>query len=174
MSTHGLTDAEHRELRESLGAYLLGALDAAEEADVVAHLRTCAYCPAELLELGEVPPALAVLGPEDIPPVIVRRSAADPRTRVRGEVLLLPAAWGTRVELHVTGLPPVHRCRLVGWFRGGEHDIAASWLSPRDPAEPTAVTGALPVAPADVTHLQVVIAGQTFLSVPVRTDPQLP
>jgi len=48
----------HRELRESLGAYVLGHLDPAEQDAVASHLATCADCRAELAELTPVADAL--------------------------------------------------------------------------------------------------------------------
>lgn len=44
----------HRELRESLGVYLLGDLDADARAGLEAHLSTCSTCPGDLLELEPV------------------------------------------------------------------------------------------------------------------------
>ncbi|WP_432869567.1 anti-sigma factor family protein [Microbispora rosea] len=62
------------EVRISLGAYVLGALDAEETAEVEAHLDTCAACRAELAELSGLPPLLARVSAEDI-----ERAAAPPR-----------------------------------------------------------------------------------------------
>ena len=42
-----MNEAEHRELREMLGALVLGGLSADEAARVRAHLETCADCRAE-------------------------------------------------------------------------------------------------------------------------------
>lgn len=54
-----MTEDAHRALRESLGAYVLGHLDQAEEDAVRAHLSTCDECRAELAELQPVANALA-------------------------------------------------------------------------------------------------------------------
>lgn len=50
----------HQELREFLGAYVLGHLDAAEADAVRAHLASCDQCRAEVAELTPVATALAV------------------------------------------------------------------------------------------------------------------
>ncbi|GIH65438.1 anti-sigma factor family protein [Microbispora siamensis] len=67
------------EVRISLGAYVLGALDAEETAEVEAHLETCAACRAELTELSGLPPLLARVSAEDI-----ERAAAPPRAVLDG------------------------------------------------------------------------------------------
>ncbi len=54
-----MTEDAHRALRESLGAYVLGHLDQADEDAVRAHLSTCDQCRAELAELQPVANALA-------------------------------------------------------------------------------------------------------------------
>jgi hypothetical protein len=51
--------------RRDLGAYLLGALEPAEEASFAEHLRRCGRCHAELLDLGGVVADLAVLARDD-------------------------------------------------------------------------------------------------------------
>lgn len=49
------------ELRESLGAYVLGALEPAEVAEVEAHLASCARCREELAELSPLPSLLSLV-----------------------------------------------------------------------------------------------------------------
>ncbi|MEV7805142.1 zf-HC2 domain-containing protein [Microbispora sp. NPDC088329] len=69
------------EVRISLGAHVLGALDAVETAEVEAHLETCAACRKELDELSGLPPLLALVSAEDI-----ERAAAPPRAVLDGVV----------------------------------------------------------------------------------------
>lgn len=60
---------EHREVRELLGAYVLGQLDPAERAEVNQHLAGCAACRAELTGLAPVATALRGLDPNlSVPP----------------------------------------------------------------------------------------------------------
>lgn len=54
------------ETRLNLGAYLFGAIDPAESAEVEAHLRDCPSCRAELADLAELPPLLDRLTPADV------------------------------------------------------------------------------------------------------------
>jgi anti-sigma factor RsiW len=51
----------------SLGVYLVGALDAAERAEVEAHLGDCPDCQAELAELAGLPSMLERLTIDDFP-----------------------------------------------------------------------------------------------------------
>jgi anti-sigma factor RsiW len=52
----------------SLGVYLLGALEPAEQAEVEAHLAVCETCRAELAELAALPSMLEQISIEDIAP----------------------------------------------------------------------------------------------------------
>jgi anti-sigma factor RsiW len=51
----------HDELRDALGAYVLGALEPAERAEVAAHLEGCATCRAELAAIAPLPGLLGRL-----------------------------------------------------------------------------------------------------------------
>jgi anti-sigma factor RsiW len=53
-----------QEYRISLGAYVLGALEPDETSDIATHLRTCAECQLEYLELAETLGALGSVSPE--------------------------------------------------------------------------------------------------------------
>jgi predicted anti-sigma-YlaC factor YlaD len=55
---------EHDEMRESLGAYVLGSLDAAETAEVTAHLHNCESCRLDYTRLAGLPNALALVPSE--------------------------------------------------------------------------------------------------------------
>ena len=50
---------EHLELREALGAYVLGALDPSERRRVEGHLSECDHCAAELTRLSPLPGLLS-------------------------------------------------------------------------------------------------------------------
>ena len=54
-----VNDNEHRDLRESIGAYVLGQLPPEESALVEAHLDSCDACRGEYLELAPVAAALS-------------------------------------------------------------------------------------------------------------------
>lgn len=56
---------EHRELREALGAYVLGGLDPSQRHDVEAHLQTCPECREEVADLAALPPLLGRLRPDE-------------------------------------------------------------------------------------------------------------
>jgi hypothetical protein len=53
-------------MRLELGAYLLGALDAADRARVAAHLEACSECRDDLAELAPLPGLLARIPGEDL------------------------------------------------------------------------------------------------------------
>jgi anti-sigma factor RsiW len=67
-----MTSSEHEELRSQLGAFVLGALAPAEEAEVRAHLAVCDECAAEARALRPVVDALAWSAEPIDPPAAVR------------------------------------------------------------------------------------------------------
>lgn len=77
------------DVRISLGAYVLGALDPEETAEVEAHLDTCPACRAELAELSGLPAVLGRVSEQDIeaatapPPVVLERLIAASARRGR-------------------------------------------------------------------------------------------
>lgn len=55
------TRAYDPRLREAVGAYLLGGLDAAEADEVSFHLSECESCRAEYAELADLVPLMALV-----------------------------------------------------------------------------------------------------------------
>ena len=66
------------EARISLGVYVLGALDPAEQAAVDAHLAGCAECRAELVGLDGLPALLGMVSAEDAAELAERESGIPP------------------------------------------------------------------------------------------------
>ncbi len=67
-----MRDLTHEEVLELAGAFVLGALEPAEEAAVRAHLATCSRPHDEIAELGGVLPVLAESVPIVEPPAGLR------------------------------------------------------------------------------------------------------
>jgi anti-sigma factor RsiW len=95
------------ELRTSLGAYVLGALDPDEAAEVRRHLLECPQCAAERDKLAELPGLLSLAGGADaavtepLPPAFeerlldafARERALTPRRRIGRLRRRLPPRW---------------------------------------------------------------------------------
>jgi anti-sigma-K factor RskA len=86
----------HEQLRDLLPALSLGALDADERRDVVAHVATCAECSAELAALENVVGNIGLEGPPVTPPKALKRKVL------------------ARIEDERAGKPPVRPL----WARG--------------------------------------------------------
>lgn len=115
--------AEHDELREACGLYVLGALDPAEYARLVAHLQTCDECASTVDSLRQVAASL---------PFAVPQVAPSPELRAR----ILSAAAGARtprITAHASTptLAPVKETRrrrgalAVGWLAAAAATVIA-------------------------------------------------
>ncbi|WP_395108953.1 anti-sigma factor family protein [Actinomadura sp. SCN-SB] len=56
-----------------------------------------------------------------------RLSATDASSGVRGILVLYRKKWGTKVELHLAGVPRGGDCRWYAVSRDGERDMLGSW-----------------------------------------------
>ncbi|TDD80523.1 hypothetical protein E1293_20640 [Actinomadura darangshiensis] len=61
-----------------------------------------------------------------------RITAANPKSNIKGYVMLRKKAWGTEVELHLAGVPKGSHCRLLVIARDGRRDALGSWYVPYD------------------------------------------
>ena len=115
----------HDELREALGAYVLGQLDDTDlRRDLQEHLATCAECRAEVAELGPLAAALRQVDPDDVRPVgIAPPPELDERIR---RALPQPATPHRRRAPVVAGV-------LVG---AAAATLVAVVVVPRDDAPP--------------------------------------
>jgi anti-sigma-K factor RskA len=90
------TDQQHQQLREALGAYVVGALDPAERREVERHLEGCRECTDELARLSPLPGLLGRVSEQEaradllVPPAdlldgVIRRLTSQER-RLRAQV----------------------------------------------------------------------------------------
>jgi len=69
-----MTNTDHEDVRSQLGAFVLGALTPAEQAEVRAHLAVCSECAAEARALQPAADALAwSVDPVEPPPAVRQR-----------------------------------------------------------------------------------------------------
>lgn len=186
-----MTDASHA--RQSLGAFVLDALDERETAEIRDHLRICADCRTEydrlvglraLLrtvpkEAWTSPPRPSELGlvrllarmrnerararrrmlswaatvgvaaasltglvalvgiqrtadpPSAQPGVYAGRTSqltGTNKTRgINGQINVIPTAWGTKLNVELTGVAPGLKCRLLVIDTHGHRWVAGSW-----------------------------------------------
>ncbi|MGY1787717.1 zf-HC2 domain-containing protein [Geodermatophilus sp. SYSU D00698] len=114
---------EHRELRELLGAYALGALGPAERDRVRAHLDGCPGCRAELAEIEPLAARLARVDPDALdatptpPPDLGARVLGRIAEEERRRVLPLRRAGTRRRVLAATAVAGVAAAGgAVGWL----------------------------------------------------------
>lgn len=167
------------DVRLALGAYVLGALDDEEIADVEAHLDTCSSCRAELAELSGLPAVLDRVSEQDIaqaatpPRAVLERliaaSARRGRRRRRTQAMLalaasvVVAALGGTAWLSATR--PTQDTSVTAISVGGGAD--SGMAAPRD--EPESAAG-----PADQQLAVPATPSQIAIAVPPDAQPQQP
>ncbi|MEP6463703.1 MAG: zf-HC2 domain-containing protein [Frankiaceae bacterium] len=78
---------------------------------------------------------------------------------------LTARAWGTSVDLRLSGVPGGYRCRVVAVSRDGGTDTAASYTSTY--AGSMLVSGATALQLAEITELRIIdTSGRTLVSMP--------
>jgi anti-sigma-K factor RskA len=100
----------HEELRDSLPAFALGALDADERHEVSAHLATCAGCAAELDRLGRVVEGIGLEATPVTPPAglkhkVLERIANESRTPGQPRTRMVSMPLKARPPIWTRGLP---------------------------------------------------------------------
>lgn len=130
---------DHRELREALAAYVLGALDPAERHTVEEHLRGCAECRDEVTRFSPLPQLLGRLTEEE-----AASGALAPRLDLLPGLLAEETFERARLRRH-----------LLGWRLATAAAVAAAifaWAP---------WSGGPPVDRADVTPVAVEAADVT-------------
>lgn len=126
-------------LRLALGAYVLGALEPADRADVETHLAGCAECRAELAEFAGLPGLLGridladAVAPPAAPPEMLdrllvaarqdRRSAKRWRVAVAAAAVVVASGAAAGVTAHFTADGSRHHAAV--WSATGVHGIQA-------------------------------------------------
>lgn len=103
-----MTGDAHREMRESLGAFILGHLDQTENTQVRAHLDGCAACRAEYEALAPLATALRDVDPDSLEEALepgallgarIEADIASERTGRRRRTAVQRALVGTAASL---------------------------------------------------------------------------
>jgi anti-sigma-K factor RskA len=113
---------DHDEMRESVGLYVLGALDRDERAAFEAHLATCRACTEEVRSLASVAQSLPHSVPLVEPPADLRARVLATATGARqsSKVIQLPAKTAsTRVSRPIGGWLAAAALLLVSVGAGG-------------------------------------------------------
>lgn len=92
----------------------------------VAAVFVAACASAVFLFLG---PGAEDTSQPDRPVPVTTLTGTDPDTQVSADAALTPKAWGTEVELKLSGLPKNVRCLMVVHDRSGRTETGGSWAS---------------------------------------------
>ena len=115
-------DTGHDELREACGLYVLGALDPAEHARLVAHLRTCDECAGTVDSLRQVAASLPFAVPQVAPSPELRGRVLSAAARVRPP---RSGAYATTATSLVTPAPRRNRALAAGWLAAAAATVVA-------------------------------------------------
>jgi len=87
-------------------------------------------------------------------------AAIDDATGVWAEVALTEVGWGTKIELHLTGVAAGESCRLVAVSADGE-EVAGTWTVP--PGDYTTIPGAVGSSVEEIDYFDVVTEDDELL-----------
>jgi hypothetical protein len=111
---------------------------------------------------------VAVTSSSDRGPAGTTFTATNPASRVTASVVEWPKAWGSALEVRVTGTadnPYLDKCQLVAVAANGSTEVAASWSAPSSGS--VVAQGATGFAASDIARFDVVAAGGgTLVSIP--------
>lgn len=169
-------------MRLALGAYVLGALEPAERADVDSHLAGCPACRDELTQMAQLPAVLGRIeaaealsaGQLSVEPGMVERTLAELRRRRRNRqmrwrlvavaagvaIAAAGAGAGRAIALHVSG-PATPNAGVTAQVSGtnassGARASAVLLAQPWGTSIDLTISG---VAPGD--HCQLVVVSKT-------------
>jgi hypothetical protein len=106
--------------------------------------------------------------PQAAGPTVTVAPTVDPATNVRADLTLRQVAWGSKVTMHLSGVPAGATCSLVAYGVDGERQVAATYRVPEAGYEGSrafTVDGAIALPAKDVRRVEVVSAGSTLISV---------
>lgn len=120
-----MSEVEHRELRELLGAYVLDQLDADEVDAVRAHLAGCTACRAEVADLQPVAAALF-----DLDPTLADTAAPPPElgdqvmqtVRLRRRLADRRSRWQRAAGAVLVAASVAVAFGIGSWFSGPRND----------------------------------------------------
>lgn len=95
------------------------------------------------------------------PPADLTLAAKDEATGVWAEVALNEVGWGTKIELHLTGVAAGESCRLVAVSAAGEEEIAGTWTIPD--GDYTTIPGAVSTPAEDIEYFDVLTEDDELL-----------
>lgn len=103
----------------------------------------------------------------------IELAAGHSNLGVSATTAVRPEAWGTRIDMTLTGLPPKISCQLIARTDDGRTETAASWrVTYQDSLE---VEGMTSLSSEDLAELEVVDdSGRQLITVPVRTAGESP
>jgi predicted anti-sigma-YlaC factor YlaD len=99
--------------------------------------------------------------------LVATASARDATTHVAATAWLRTTAWGTSVQLRLTGVPADVHCKLIAVATDGHRESGGSWEASYTGT--ANVTSTVSVAPADIRSLDIqTLAGRPLVTVPVH------
>jgi len=97
----------------------------------------------------------------EVPPADFTLANTDEATGVWAEVALNEVGWGTKIELHLTGVEPGQTCRLVAVSAAGGEEVASTWEVPH--GDYIVIPGAVGAQVDEIDHFDVITSDDQLL-----------
>jgi hypothetical protein len=88
---------------------------------------------------------------------------------LQAQVIVQPTAWGSNIDLVLSGVTGPRTCQLVAVPWAGPEQVVSSWTVPGPPVllEPLRISGGTALAPAEIARFEIRTPdGETLTSIP--------
>lgn len=128
---------------------------------IAGPLITLALLPSNSYDAAPLPAPVAASTPaptsSSAPSTASMFSGGEAGKSLQAQVIVQPTAWGSNIDLVLSGVAGPQVCHLVAVPWAGQEQIVSNWTVPGPPAlvEPLRISGGTALAPAEIARFEI-------------------